>query len=87
MSEWFNNYATDHLNESNDPWRFVPASDIDMTWARVLFVIEGIAVSENALAHVGHNRFPNERLPLPYLLDVMTLQPFLEPSRDGQDDM
>lgn len=42
-----------------------------MTWKRVLFVIDGIAVIERVEPHVNYNRHPVVRLSLPYLLDLL----------------
>jgi len=63
------------------------ASDMGMTWCRVLFVIDGIVVFERLLKHFEFTRFPVVRLPLPYLLDVVTLESFSSARLSRQDEM
>ena len=61
--------------------------DIAMCWARVLFVIDGVAVFERVNIHVYFSRFPVARLHLPQLLDVCGTDPFLLERIPRQDEM
>lgn len=47
------------------------AKDMQMTWVRVHFVIDGVAVIERVEKHFAFERYPIVRLSLPYLLDLL----------------